>query len=111
MLRYESLFSGRPSKKAIQVLEDSELISIKSDELTFLFTTHPEIETLFRKIIEAALVDTINRVESIQFHSAEERYTSLLQEAPDVIKRVPLKFIASYLGITPVSLSRIRAIR
>jgi CRP-like cAMP-binding protein len=111
VLRYESLFSGRPSKKAIQVLEDSELIAIKADELTLLFSKYSEIETLFRKIIEAALVDTINRVESIQFHTAEERYTSLLHEAPDVIKRVPLKFIASYLGITPVSLSRIRAIR
>lgn len=111
VLRYESLFSGRPSKKAIQVLEDSDLIALKSDELELLFSIHPDIETMFRKIIETALVDTINRVESIQFHTAEERYSSLLQEAPDVIKRVPLKYIASYLGITPVSLSRIRAIR
>ncbi|HRD39268.1 MAG TPA: Crp/Fnr family transcriptional regulator, partial [Bacteroidia bacterium] len=57
---------------------------------------------------EAAHVETINRIESIQFHTAEERYKALLKEAPDVIKRVPLKYIASYLGITPVSLSRIR---
>ncbi|HYJ37859.1 MAG TPA: Crp/Fnr family transcriptional regulator, partial [Chitinophagaceae bacterium] len=66
-------------------------------------------ERLFRKIFEAAYVDTVNRVEGIQFHSADERYQALLEQAPDVIKRVPLKYIASYLGITQQSLSRIRA--
>jgi CRP-like cAMP-binding protein len=50
-------------------------------------------------------------MESIQFHTAEERYGALLRESPDIVRRVPLKFIASYLGITPVSLSRIRAKR
>jgi CRP-like cAMP-binding protein len=109
VVRYESLFTSQPSKKAIQVLEDSEFVSIKSKELFALYKQYPEIETLFRKIFEAALVEHIHRLESLQFHTAEERYASLLQEAPDVIKRVPLKYIASYLGITPVSLSRIRA--
>jgi hypothetical protein len=66
------------------------------------------IERLFRKIFEVAYVDTINRIESLQFHSAEERYKALLREAPDVLKRVPLKYVASFLGITQVSLSRIR---
>jgi CRP-like cAMP-binding protein len=109
VVRYESLFSGRPSKKAIQVLEDSEVIAINVGALSRLYDSFPEIERLFRKIFEAALVETVNRVESIQFHSAEERYSALVKEAPDVLKRVPLKYIASYLGITPVSLSRIRA--
>ena len=108
VVRFESLFTGRPSKKAIQVLEDSALIAINSTELFKLYDKHHDIESLFRKIFEAALVDTVNRVESIQFHTAEERYNSLIKEAPDVLKRVPLKYIASYLGITPVSLSRIR---
>ena len=108
VVRFESLFTGRPSKKAIQVLEDSELIAINSTELFKLYDKHHDIESLFRKIFEAALVDTVNRVESIQFHTAEERYNYLIKEAPDVLKRVPLKYIASYLGITPVSLSRIR---
>jgi hypothetical protein len=66
---------------------------------------------LFRRIFEAAYVDTVNRVEGMQFHSAEERYKTLLHEAPGVIKRVPLKYVASYLGITQVSLSRIRGQR
>jgi CRP-like cAMP-binding protein len=108
VVRYESLFTGKPSKKAIQVLEDAEVIAINASELFKLYDQFPDIERLFRKIFENALVDTVNRVESIQFHSAEERYNALIKEAPDVLKRVPLKYIASYLGITPVSLSRIR---
>lgn len=108
VVRYESLFTGRPSKKAIQVLEDSEFIAINSTELFKLYDKHPDIERLFRKLFEAALVEQINRTESLQFHTAEERYNALIKEAPNVLKRVSLKHIASYLGITPVSLSRIR---
>lgn len=107
--RIESLFTGKPSLKAIQVLEDSELIAINATRLIKLYDVYPEIERLFRKIFEAAYVETVNRIESIQFHTAEERYKALLQQAPDLLKRVPLKYIASYLGITQQSLSRIRA--
>ena len=71
----------------------------------------PDIERLFRKIFESAYVETVNRIEGIQFHTAEERYRALIKEAPNVVKRVPLKHIASYLGITQVSLSRIRGIK
>lgn len=111
VVRVESLVTGRPSRKAIQVLEDSEIVAIDAGRLFQLYDVYPEIERLFRKIFEASHVETINRIESIQFHSAEERYRDLLQGAPDIIRRVPLKYIASYLGITPVSLSRIRAKR
>jgi CRP-like cAMP-binding protein len=107
--RAESLFTGKPSKKAIQALEDSELIAIDSNKLFKLFDSHPDLERLFRKIIETSYVTTVNRIESLQFYSADERYFNLLKDHRDILKRVPLKFIASYLGITPVSLSRIRA--
>jgi CRP-like cAMP-binding protein len=107
--RIESLFTGKPSRKAIQILEDAEIIAINANLLFKLYDQFPEIERLFRKIFEAAYVETVNRMESIQFHTAEERYRTLLEQAPDVIKRVPLKHIASYLGITQQSLSRIRA--
>lgn len=106
--RVESLFTGNPSRKAIQVLEDSEIIAIDAVKLFNLYDSYPGIERLFRKIFEAGHVDTVNRIEGIQFHTAEERYKALLEEAPDLLKRVPLKHIASYLGITQVSLSRIR---
>ncbi len=109
--RVESLFTGKPSRKAIQVLEDSEVVAINAHELFKLYDLFPEIERLFRKIFEAAYVETVNRIEGMQFHSAEERYNGLLSEAPNVLMRVPLKYVASYLGITQVSLSRIRARR
>lgn len=109
--RVESLFTEKPSRKAIQMIEDSALIAIDSTKLFALYDSFPSIERLFRKIFEAAYVNTVNRVESIQFYSAEERYNFLLKESPNVLQRVPLKYIASYLGITQVSLSRIRGIR
>jgi CRP-like cAMP-binding protein len=111
IVRVESLFTGRPSRKGIQALEDTEFVAIDAGKLFKLYDLYPEIERLFRKIFEASHVDTVNRMESIQFHAAEERYKNLLHEAPDIIRRVPLKYIASYLGITQVSLSRIRAHR
>lgn len=109
--RVESLFTGKPSRKAIQVLEDAEITGINANLLFKLYDSFPEIERLFRKIFEAAYVETVHRIEGIQFHTAEERYKALLQEAPDILKRVPLKYVASYLGITQVSLSRIRGLQ
>jgi CRP-like cAMP-binding protein len=109
--RVESLFTGKPSRKAIQVLEDAEIVAINANALFKLYNSFPEIERLFRKIFEAAYVDTVNRIEGIQFHTADERYKALITEAPNVLQRVPLKYVASYLGITQVSLSRIRGHR
>lgn len=108
VVRFESLFAGQPSKKGIQAIENSEFIAINAVQLAKLYDKFPEIERLFRKLTESSLVENINRIESIQFNTAEERYKSLIKEAPDVLKRVPLKYVASFLGITPVSLSRIR---
>jgi CRP-like cAMP-binding protein len=109
--RAESLFTGKPSRKAIQAIEDTSLIAIDSNKLFKLFESYPDLERLFRKIIEGSYVSTVNRIESLQFNTAEERYFNLIKDHPNVLKRIPLKYIASYLGITPVSLSRIRAIK
>ncbi len=109
IIRAESLFTGKASQKGIQALEDTTFISIPSAKLFSLFDQHREIERLFRILIESAYVDTVIRMEAIQFHSAEERYRQLLFKNPSLINRISLKHIASYLGITQVSLSRIRA--
>lgn len=109
--RAESLFTGKPSRKAIQAIEDTTLIAVDSNKLFKLFDLHPDLERLFRKIIETSYVNTVNRIESLQFNTAEERYRSLIKDAPDVLKRIPLKYVASYLGITQVSLSRIRGVK
>ncbi len=111
VVRFESLFEKQPSKKGIQALENSEFIAINAVQLFNSYKDFSEIESLMRKIVESELVANINRVENIQFNTAEDRYNLLLKEEPDLLKRVALKHIASYLGITPVSLSRIRAQR
>ncbi|MCE3278089.1 MAG: Crp/Fnr family transcriptional regulator [Bacteroidetes bacterium] len=109
--RAESLFTGKPSRKAIQAIEDTTLIAIDSNKLFKFFNSYSDLERMFRKIIESSYVNTVNRIESLQFNTAEERYKSLLKDAPDTLKRIPLKYIASYLGITQVSLSRIRGLK
>lgn len=107
--RVESLVSGQPSLKGIQAIEDCELIAINARQLEKLYNNHLEIERLFKKVFLNAFLKMINRMESFQFNPAEVRYANFIKEFPDVLIRVPLKYIASFLGITQVSLSRIRA--
>lgn len=109
IIRAESLFTGKPSHKAIQAINDTTFIAIPAYPLFQLFDQHHDTERLFRKIVERSYVETINRLESLQFYSAEERYKALLENSPIVVRDIPLKYIASWLGITQVSLSRIRA--
>lgn len=107
--RGESLLTMKPSTKGIETIEDTELMVIYTPALYALFEKWVEIERVFSKIIELAYIQLINRMESIQFHTANERYKMLMAENPMALQRIPLKYIASYLGITQVSLSRIRA--
>jgi len=109
IIRAESLFTGNPSHKAIQAISHTTFIAIPAHSLFELFDHFHEVERLFRKVVEHSYVETINRLESLQFHSAEERYQALIEKSPEVVREIPLKLIASYLGITQVSLSRIRA--
>jgi CRP-like cAMP-binding protein len=109
--RVESLFSGRASRKGIQAVEDTTYVAISAPPLFELYDLFPSLERMFRKVFEAGYVKTVNRLESLQFHTAEERYQQLLTEEPALLQRAPLKHIASYLGMTQVSLSRIRAQR
>jgi len=107
--RGESLLTMKPSTKGIETIEDTELMVLYTPALFALFDKWVEVERVFNKIVEQAYIQLIYRMESIQFHTANERYKMLLAENPKAIQRIPLKYIASYLGITQVSLSRIRA--
>lgn len=109
--RADSVFSGQPSRKGIQAVENTTVIAINTMRLFELYDHYHDIERLFRKLFEQAYVQTVNRIESLQFHTAEERYKRLLTESGETLQRVPLKHIATYLGITQVSLSRIRSKR
>lgn len=93
----------------IELLEDCKLFVIKIADLQGLFLKDIHIANWGRKFAESELVKTEERLISRQFRTAAERYKELLQQNPDLIQRVQLGHIASYLGITQVSLSRIRA--
>lgn len=105
----ESLFTRQPSHKAIELLEDSIVHSYVFDAFEALCATHHEIERLGRMMATFAFLQGQRRVESIRFLSAAERYAELEKKHPGISNRVPLKHIASFLGITQVSLSRIRS--
>lgn len=108
IVRAESLFTGNPTSKGIQAIDDTTLLAIDSEKLFQLYDQHHDLERLFRLIFEREYVHTVKRLESLQFKSARERYLELL-ETTDFVQKIPLKYIASYLGITQVSLSRIRS--
>ena len=104
----ESFFSQDPSKYYIEALEDSELLRISKDGLDLLYTQIPALERYFRILFQKAYVNALKRLNSTMWEPAIDRYNEMLKEHPDMFQRVPLVYIASYLGITPESLSRIR---
>jgi len=87
------------------------VVAIPAEPLFTLFEKHHDLERLFGKLIQQTYVETLKRLESIQFLTAEERYGKLIEEKPELIQKIPLKHVASFLGITQVSLSRIRGQR
>jgi CRP-like cAMP-binding protein len=106
IVRAESLFNGKPTAKGIQAITGTEMIGINANKLFQLYDEHRDIERLFRLIFEKEYVNTVKRVESLQFQSATARYLELLKNT-NYIQKIPLKYIASYLGITAVALSRL----
>jgi hypothetical protein len=70
---------------------------------------HHDVERLLRKMVTGSLILSQVRMDSIQFESAQQRYERLLKTTPQIVQRVPLTYIASFLGITLETLSRIRA--
>lgn len=93
----------------IQLLEDSVMYQLEISELRELFETDIYIANWGRKLAEKELVKTEELFISRQFRTASQRYLELLSEQPEILQRVQLGYIASFLGITQVSLSRIRA--
>jgi CRP-like cAMP-binding protein len=108
IVRAESLFAQSSTPKGIQAIEKTTVYAIDAPSLFKLYNDYHDIERLFRLIFEKEYVNTVRRMESLQIKSATERYLDLANET-DYIKHIPLKYIASYLGITQVTLSRIRA--
>ena len=106
---FHSFITGETSVENIQLLESSTLWAISKETLTGLLNRHHDIERLVRVTYEKYYIRLEERYVNAQFKSAKERYENLLQETPYILERVPLGFIASYLGISQETLSRIRS--
>lgn len=102
-----SFIDQQPAKFYVQALEESEIASISYADLQGLYMTIPALQEFGRKMAEKILVGAINRAIAFQKESAEERYKKLLQR-PEYFQRVPLKYLASFIGVTDTSLSRLR---
>jgi CRP-like cAMP-binding protein len=103
-----SFLLHEPTTLFIEAIEDSKLLLISNEHLEQLYTEVPKMERFFRILIQRAYVTTLQRLEESFSEPAAVRYNALIEKNPNLLQRVPLIFIASYLGITPESLSRIR---
>lgn len=109
VISMKSYVENAPGYETIETLEYCELYELNAEKLEGLFQKDIHIANWGRKFAEKELVKTEERLISRQFKTATERYMELIDESPDLLRRVQLSHIASYLGITQVSLSRIRA--
>jgi CRP-like cAMP-binding protein len=106
---FHSFITGEPALENIQLMEGSVLWAIPKETLNELLSKHHEVERLVRIAYEKYYIRLEERFVNAQFKTATERYENLLQHSPFILERVPLGFIASYLGISQETLSRIRS--
>lgn len=105
----DSLYSGTPSFYSIELLEDCTLIAIRYQTFEALYSEFRELESIDRLLAIECYLKENERNRSFQMHTAKERYVRLTETHPDLLHRVNLGHIASYIGVTQVQLSRIRA--
>ena len=102
-----SFISEKPSNYFLQAIEDSEVRYLPKSELQKLYQRYPQMQEMMRKFWEDVILNLLERFTALQNDSAEKRYLDLLSK-PDYLKAIPQKYLASFIGITPTSLSRIR---
>lgn len=105
---FDSFLSGKPSRLNIQTLERTEMLMLSAKNLHEIYDEIPKFERLGRQMAENAFLGVRQRNEMLENLTAEERYLALMKERPKVFERIPQHYIASYLGVQPESLSRIR---
>ena len=108
IISVESFFTQKPSYEAIQAIEDCELYFIEYDELQFIYRHFPEFNFIGRVLTEKYYTLSEQRLYSMRMQRASERYQYLLDHFPELVKRVASKYLASYLGVTEVTLSKIK---
>lgn len=105
----ESFLKQEPSRLFVETLENSVLYAIPYEELHVLMTHNSEIQMLYQKILEHALISSQEHADSQRFENAAERYERLLTTKPEIVLRAPMLHIASFLQMTPETLSRVRS--
>ena len=104
----ESLFKEEPSYQQIQAIEPTIIFALPKDRLEKEAVRNVNIQMLYRKILEESLILSQVHADMLRFESAQERYAKLVKRSPQLILRAPLVYIASYLQMTPETLSRVR---
>jgi CRP-like cAMP-binding protein len=102
-----SFISEKPTDYFLQSIEDSEVFYLPKKELLKLYQTQPKMQEMMRTYWEDVILNLINRFTALQKDSAETRYLDLLNK-PAYLETIPQKYLASFIGVTPTSLSRIR---
>lgn len=106
---FYAFIAKEPSFEMIQALEDCELMRLPYDALQNLYIAYPETERIGRLIIENYYTRLEERLLGIRLKTAKERYQHFIDTKPSLLQRATLGQVAAYLGITPETLSRIRA--
>lgn len=102
-----SFISETPTNNYLQAIEESEILYLPKTELNKLYQSHPKMQEMMRKFWEDVILHLLERFTALQRDSAEQRYLDLLNK-PELLQTIPQKYLASFIGVTPTSLSRIK---
>jgi CRP-like cAMP-binding protein len=103
-----SFFSGENAFYTIDAVEDTDLLLITNEDFEKLTLQVPIMDRYFRLLFQNSLISKERRLISSHTHSAEEKYKHILENNPDLVKRIPQNLLASFLGLTPETLSRLK---
>lgn len=106
-IELSSFLSGDPTEYFIEAIEDTEIQLLHKSELHKLYKSYPEMERIMRSFWEDVILNLLQRFMALQKNTAEDRYRNLLTKT-NYLQRIPQKYLASYIGVTPTSLSRIK---
>ena len=105
----ESLFMEKPTHLQLEALEPTLIYAMPKRKLEEVALHNVNIQILFRKILEESLIISQVHADMLRFETAQDRYLKLCKLSPQVVLRAPLVYVASYLQMTPETLSRVRA--
>ncbi len=109
IISVQSFFRQVPSREVLEALEDTVCISLEYGRLKALYRQYPVFNNIGRELTEEYYIQMETRAISLRMDDAKVRYDRLLEQHPDIVNRVPLQYIASYLGIDAATLSRVRS--